>query len=89
VINAGNANMKELTLSLNEAFSSVLICLHLNKTKRTIKTRRTKPGITPAAKVLETGTFVKALNKIAALEGGIKASKRAAEAARTTTKGVG
>ena len=89
VINAGKAAMKELTLSLKEAFSSVLICLHLNKTRRTIKTRRTKPGITPAAKVLETGTLVKALNSMAALDGGINASKSAAEAARTTTKGVG
>ena len=50
--------MKELTLSLKDAFSSVLICLHLNKTRRTINTKRTKPGITPAAKVLDTGTLV-------------------------------
>ena len=48
-----------------------------------------KPGITPAAKVLETGTYVSALNKIAAFEGGIKASSKAAEAAKTTTNGVG
>ena len=89
VINAGNAAMKELNLSFNDAFSSVLICLHLNKTRRTIKTSRTRPGITPAAKVLDTGTLVRALNNIAALDGGINASKRAAEAARTTTNGVG
>ena len=81
--------MKELTLSLKDAFSSVLICLHLNKTRRTINTKRTKPGITPAAKVLDTGTLVRALNSIAALDGGINASNRAAEAAKTTTNGVG
>ena len=59
MINAGSAAMKELTLSLKEAFSSVLICLHLNKTRRTIKTRRTRPGITPAANVLEVGVGFK------------------------------
>ena len=67
----------------------VLICLHLNKTSRTIKTKSIKPGITPAANVLDTGTFVYALNKIAAFEGGIRASSKAADAAKTTTNGFG
>ena len=53
-----------------------------------MKISRTSPGITPAAKVLETGTFVNALNKIAAFDGGMSAS-RAADAARTITKGFG
>ena len=57
--------------------------------KDPIKTRSIIPGITPAANVLETGTYVRALNKIAAFEGGIKASSNAADAAKTTTKGVG
>ena len=43
----------------------------------------------PAAKVCETGTFVSALKSIAAFEGGIRASRSAADAARTTTKGLG
>ena len=81
--------MKELNLSLNVAFLSALICLHLNKTKRTIKIRRIIPGITPAANVFETGTYVSALNKIAAFDGGIRASRSAADAASTTTNGVG
>ena len=51
--------------------------------------KRIKPGTIPAANVCETGTFVKALNKMAAFEGGIRASSKAAEAASTTTKGFG
>ena len=43
----------------------------------------------PAANDWETGTLVDALNKIAALDGGIRASSRAADAARTMTKGFG
>ena len=55
----------------------------------TMKARRISPGMTPAAKVCETGTLVRALNNIAAFEGGIRASRSAAEAARTMTKGLG
>ena len=65
------------------------MCLHLNKTNKTIKIKSIIPGITPAANVLETGTYVSALNKIAAFDGGIKASRSAADAAKTTTNGVG
>ena len=89
VIRAGNAKKKALTLSFDVAAFAVLICLHLNKTNKTIKIKSINPGITPAANVFETGTLVKALNKIAAFEGGINASSNAAEAAKTTTKGFG
>ena len=54
-----------------------------------MRTKRTIPGIIPAANVCDTGTFVNALNSIAALDGGIKASNSAADAAKTTTKGFG
>ena len=47
------------------------------------------PGIIPAANVWDTGTLVNALNKIAAFEGGISASSKAADAASVTTKGLG
>ena len=63
--------------------------LHFIKTTMIIKTRSIRPGIIPAAKVCETGTFVRALYKIAAFDGGISASNKAADAASTTTKGVG
>ena len=43
----------------------------------------------PAANVCETGTFVNALNRTAALEGCIKDSSNAADSARTMTKGFG
>jgi len=54
-----------------------------------MNSNKIKPGTIPAANVCETGTFVRALNRIAALEGGINASNRAAEAASTTTNGFG
>ena len=63
--------------------------LHLNNTTAIIKNNRITPGIIPAANVWETGTFVKALNKIAAFEGGMSASNKAADAASVTTKGLG
>ena len=75
---AGSAAMKELALSLKDA-SSVLICLHLNKTRRTIKTTES-PGITPLQRFRNWD--VKSAKCIAALDGGINASNRAAEAAR-------
>ena len=63
--------------------------LHFIKTKAIISRSKIRPGIMPAAKVCDTGTFVSALKSIAAFEGGIRASRSAADAARTTTKGLG
>ena len=47
------------------------------------------PHIGTFGEVARTSMIVNALNKIAALEGGIKASSRAADAAKTTTNGFG
>ena len=89
VINAGNAFFAASILSIPVALSVPAISLHLIRTTAIIKSNKINPGITPAEKVCETGTFVSALNKIAAFEGGIRASNNAADAAKTTTKGFG
>ena len=89
VNNPGSAPRKLRQRSAAEAGSGLRMLRHLIRTTMTIKTRRISPGITPAAKVCETGTLVRALNNIAAFEGGIRASRSAAEAARTMTKGLG
>ena len=64
------------------------MCRHF-QTARMIIPSNTNPGMMPAVNVWETGAPVGALNRIAALEGGISDSISAADAARTTTNGVG
>ena len=89
VIKAGSAFLPACHLSAALAFEVPGIFRHLTITMMIMNNNKIKPGTTPAAKVWDTGTLVSALNKIAAFEGGIKASSRAADAARTTTKGFG
>ena len=89
VISAGTAFFAAIKRSRVLLFSALFIERHLSNTTPTMNSNKIKPGTIPAANVCETGTFVRALNKIAALEGGINASNRAAEAASTTTKGFG
>ena len=89
VKSAGNAFTPAINFSRLGTLLGLLIFLHFMRTRTIINTNRIRPGIIPAANVWETGTFVNALNSIAAFEGGIRASRSAAEAARTTTKGLG
>ena len=86
---AGSALRPAIIFSFIVAAMGFLISRHLKITNKIIIISNTQPGRTPAANVLETGTFVSALNNIAALEGGISASNNAADAAKTITKGFG
>ena len=68
VNNPGSAPRKLRQRSAVEAGSELRMLRHLIRTTMTMKARRISPGITPAAKVCETGTLVRALNNIAAFE---------------------
>ena len=85
----GRASQNAFNLSLLEALSETFSCLHFQMTTNDNKPIKTNPGSIPAAKVFDTGTSVKALKSMAAFDGGIRASRKAADAAKTITNGFG
>ena len=89
VMSPGIAFMSAFIFSLLVAFLLFFMCLHFHVTTMDSSIMRIIPGMNPAANVLETGTSVSAENSIAALEGGIRASRNAADAASTITNGLG